>query len=388
MRMLLYIILAVSLTMVTTNCKNQSKAPEEIVQEQTDSILPDSVEAVANYNQQAFSAILRQLNLKTEECCLQFVSQQKVPENKNLSVWVIPKIEDEDNESLVLDGFILLTDTETGEIISKCSQPESWVSDAMQLGYVVIDTLDLRLNDNRIMFGIQTSYNGSSAVCPRNISSLKLFVQQEDKLLPVFDYCSAESTGDAGDSNTSWYTEYETEVIVTKQKSNGFYDFALITNSKTEHSKEGEVLETDYSINDSIRLFCYTGKEYKEINKSDTAVVYLERMGESSKKYWFYYGKSVEQVYNIYLNCQEEKQTGAYLQSMMKKEIPRENLEYVVEGKSIEESVLGDDLRTVVNYNHDGENCLIIDLDDESSSRRIVITKEKEYTQLLEILTD
>lgn len=388
MRTLWYILLAVSLTIVTTNCKKPHQATGKTTKSEMDSLLTDPIEAVSNYDEQTFSAILRQLNLKAEECYLPFVSQQVVPTNKKLSVWVIPKTESEEDDLLVLEGFILLTNAETGEIISKCSQPESWVSDAMQLGYVVIDTLDIRLNDNRIMFGIQTSYNGSSTVCPRNISSLKLFVQQEDKLLPVFDYCSAESTGDAGDNNTSWYTEYETEVIVTKQKTNGFYDFALITNSQTEHSKEGEVLETEYSISDSIRLFSYTGKEYEEVKKSDTAVVYLDRMEESSKKYWFYYGKSMEQVYNAYLNCQEEKLEEAYLQSMLKAEMPREHLEYVVEGKTAEESESGFDLKTKINYNYDSANCLIIYLEDEAGSRIIIIKEEKEYTQLIEVQTD
>lgn len=121
------------------------------------------------------------------------------------------------------------------------------------------------------------------------------------------------------------------------------------------------------------------GKEYEKVTKNHTAVVYLERMGESSNKDWFCYGKSMEQAYSIYLSSQKTKEA-AYLHSMLQVEMSKENLKYVVKAKVAgeENPEAGEYLETEVTYHYDSKRCLIIDLEDEYDNRKVTITEKGE----------
>ena len=369
--------------LIITSCNNTKKSKtSEGTTNKSDSNFVDKTLDEFNFNQKAFDIILRQLNLQRGECHLPFVSSQILPLNKSLTIWVIPKVTsgEEDtsgNEILTLDGYILLADTKTGEIKSKFYNPNTWESDAWELSAIGIDTLGYRLNDNRIMFGIYSTHQGSSKVFPAGENFHQLFVQDGDSLKCIFDYVANQYQGE-NDGNTSGkFTEYTTDVVVTHHKTNAFYDFALITDSRTEERQNDEIVNSLYSTRDSIRLFSFTGEKYEEVKQNDSAIVYTEQSGESYKQYWFYYGKSLEQTYNVFMNSQEGK---GFYASFLKKEMPKENLEYEVES---------DDLGEIsVTYEYNGSKYLVINAEYEIGNNYIEITEKAEYTRILAWSTD
>lgn len=359
--------------------KKNNNTSLETTTNQSDSSFVDEVLHEGDFNQKAFDNILQQLNLKRSDCDLSFVSSQVLPLDNSLTIWVIPQITPEQeidtyNQIFTLDGYILLADTKTGKIESKFYQPNAWESDAWKLTAIGIDTLKYHLNNDKIMFGVYSTHQGSSKVLPAGETIHQLFIQDGESLKCIFDYVSSEYQGE-NDGNTSGFlTEYTTDVVVTRHKTNAFYDFALLTDSRTEEQKNGEPLDRRYSIRDSIRLYSFTGEKYEEVMQSDTAVVYTEQIGESHKKYWYYYGKTLEQVYHIYMNEGEDTT------SFLKKEMPKENLEYEIESN---------DLGTIlISYQYNDNKNLVIDAEYDVGAFSIDITEQAGYTQLSVRITD
>lgn len=361
------------------NAKKNNNSSLETTINQSDSSFVDEVLYEGNFNQKAFNNILRQLNLKRDDCDLSFVSSQVLPLDNSLTIWVIPQMApgqeiDTYNEIFTLDGYILLADTKTGKIESKFYQPNTWESDAWKLTAIGIDTLKYRLNNDKIMFGIYSTHQGSSKVFPAGETVHQLFVQDGDSLKCVFDYVGNKYQGENDGNSSGFLTEYTTDVVVTRQKRNDFYDFALLTDSRTDEQRNGEPLDSHYSIRDSIRLYSFTGEKYEEVMQSDTAVVYTEQIGESHKKYWYYYGKTLEQVYHIYMNEGE-------FATFLKEEMPKENLEYEMESDDLGE--------ILIDYKYyDKKNLVINFIYDEIDSHYINIMEKAGYTQLSVGITD
>lgn len=374
------IVLFILMIIGCNNAKN-GKISEGITMKKSDSDFVNKAFEDVSFNQKAFDTILQQLNLKRSECHLCFVSSQVSPLDSTLTIWVIPKVtsEEEDssgNKMFILGGYVLLADTKTGEIESKFYNPNAWESDAWELSAIGIDTLGYRLNDNKIMFGIYSIHQGNSKAFPVGENFHQLFVREGDSLKCIFDYVATQYQGENDGSTSGNFIEYTTDVVVTHHKTNAFYDFVLLTDSRTEEQKDDKIVNSRYSIRDSIRLFSFTGEKYEEVKQNDTAVVYTEQIGESYKQYWFYYGKSLEQAYNVFKGSQGDKGFDTFL----KKEMPKENLEYEVES---------DDLgRTSVIYEYDGLKCLVINVEYEAGSNYIEMTEKVGYTRISVWSTD
>ena len=361
------------LTLGTYGCKQAASSAQSTnsldscnqttIDAQLDSLLGESP-----LSRKPLKAILQQLNLNPDKCYWPFVSAQLLPDNKQLAAWVIPEVTsmDEDGAGFTLAGHTILADAETGEIKSQYYEQNAWSSDALQLAGIAIDTLGYRLNDHKVMFGVRAQCTGSSAVNPGGDTSLRLFVQQGDVLLPIFSYTMKEYNGvnDGGANGNSELEEHETDLVVTKQANNGFYDFALLTNSRwdtiTNHKPK-----SIYSIGDSIRLFSYVGKEYKEVKKSSTTVVYNDPSEESHRESRYYYGKTLPEVYAL---LWEEKNRGG--KNYMQKEIPQNatpGLKMELDG---------------ADYTFDSDKCLTIYTESKLGLECMQINEKANYTQV------
>lgn len=383
MKKIIVILGAISLfaqTIISCNGTKSNKVSEETIVNKSDSNFVDETLDEDSLKQKAFDNILRQLSLKRSECYLRFVSSQVLPANNLLTIWVIPKITsgEEDpsgNEMLTLGGYVLLADTKSGKIESKYYNPNAWESDAWELTAIGIDTLNYRLNDNKIMFGVYSTHKGSSNVFPAGEDVHQLFVREGDSLKCIFDYTSTEYRGENDGSANGIFKEYTTDIVVTKHKTNTFYDFALLTDSRTEERGNDETADSRYSIRDSIRLFSFTGEKYEEVKQSNTAVVYTDQLGESYKQYWYYYGRSLEQVYNIFINSEKN----GIAERLLKKEMPKENLKYEV--KDVDNEDNGES-KISISYEYKDSKCLEISVESDSFSNYTTITEKEGYTQI------
>lgn len=383
MKKIIVILGAISLfaqTIISCNGTKSNKVSEETIVNKSDSNFVDETLDEDSLKQKAFDNILRQLSLKRSECYLRFVSSQVLPTDNLLTIWVIPKITsgEEDssgNEMFTLGGYVLLADTKSGKIESKFYNPNAWESDAWELTAIGIDTLNYRLNDNKIMFGVYSTHKGSSNVFPAGEDVHQLFVRKGDSLKCIFDYTSTEYRGENDGSANDIFEEYTTDIVVIKHKTNTFYDFALLTDSRTEERRNDETADSRYSIRDSIRLFSFTGEKYEEVKESNTTVVYTDQLGDSYKQYWYYYGRSLEQVYNIFTNSEKN----GIAERLLKKEMPKENLKYEV--KDVDNEDNGES-KISISYEYKDSKCLEISVESDSFSNYTTITEKEGYTQI------
>lgn len=138
--------------------------------------------------------------------------------------------DDEEDGFAEYDVEILLTNRKNGAIKQRFFEKRWWVSDAMQLDDVVIDTARYWLAPNERAFGIRTSYRGSSRVNPFNYSHLYLFTSQPKRLnLIVNEIEIAQFSGEIAPNCNETYSESKSTLHILRSKTNGYFDLQIKT---------------------------------------------------------------------------------------------------------------------------------------------------------------
>ena len=153
---------------------------------------------------------------------------------------VIPKIAEEGEGEAEYDSYIVLFNNKSGQVISKYIQPGAWISDAVKLVQIDIDTAPYKIKPGKRAFGIRVLYSGSSRVFPYSAEFLSLYVPDGDTLVKVWDDFEVSSfTGEWGMDCRGRYTTEKKVLVVSGNSTNGYYDLIIkntITNI-TERAK-------------------------------------------------------------------------------------------------------------------------------------------------------
>lgn len=338
----------------------------------TDSSKTDSD---GNFVSETLSTILKQLNLKPEDCYSNFISEMPMPGNERLTIWIIPKItlyekDNYGNEIFNLDSYVLLADTETGKIVSKYHFPDKWSSDAYEITGISIDSLDYRLNDDKIVFGVSRSSKASTRVCPTGDGFTELFVQQGDSLHCIFGYSTYNYHGEnyGGLNGNAWMEEYRTKLIVLENKTNGFYNFSLLTYYESEATENNKVVSTDAS-SDSLLFFNYKEDGYKETKNH--IKVFCKPL-EYGKKDCNYYGKTLAEVYQIIYEGNKNDN-----QRYMRRELPLKDSDYTMihDGQTEEIDSIN------ISYNYINRKHLSVSLETEGGCEYYTFEEMDNYTR-------
>ncbi len=146
--------------------------------------------------------------------------------------------EDEADDFAKYDVEILLTNRTNGTIKQRFFKEGWWVSDAIQLDDVVIDTARYWVTPNERAFGIRTSYVGSSRVNPFNYSDLYLFTSQPKRLNLIVDEIEiAKFSGEVDLGCSGTYSEKKSTLHILHSKTNGYFDLKIKTLQQDIYSK-------------------------------------------------------------------------------------------------------------------------------------------------------
>ena len=132
--------------------------------------------------------VCNNLDLNIEDCYLSLVSQKVMPSDPSKSIIVLPKIVEKEDDYFILDSYILIVENITGKILSKYFESHTtnnWTSDAIEIESIKVDTAPYNLNKSTRAFGIRVSYSGPSRVNPYSEETLSLFIEREEKIIPV-----------------------------------------------------------------------------------------------------------------------------------------------------------------------------------------------------------
>ena len=324
-----------------------------------------------NSSAETFQAILRQLQIKSDECYLPLVVEEILRSNSSLSIWVVPTIISMDaaeQYSFSLACYVLLADRQTGEIVSRYYHPHAWESsDVWRLTKISTDDRIWKSCSKYInTYSVTAFFEDSSRVQTAMKADCSLFIQQNISLNKIFHYTTDAYKMDEDYCEESFF--FEKNLFISDKTTNGFYDIVMSIGMQIDDD------ETDYKI------FRYTGNTYEETTKPDSVVYanFVSQPGCSGTVYftiYFCFGKTLAQAYDIW------KENTVY-ESHLKSELPKEDIEY-----RVADAGCCDDADLLIGYKY-GKNKLLIYMSDGHFGTDTKMIEKGEYTQIISILSD
>jgi hypothetical protein len=108
--------------------------------------------------EQLYTRVLAQLQLEEDSVNTELITTKKLSDS--LIVMVVPKIADQErtewgNGAVTYDAYVVLVNYFTGTIQSVFREADAWISDAVMLQDITIDTAPYQVNDQTRAFGIR-----------------------------------------------------------------------------------------------------------------------------------------------------------------------------------------------------------------------------------------
>ncbi|MEE1943637.1 hypothetical protein VRU48_00870 [Pedobacter sp. KR3-3] len=192
----------------------------------------------SSYGQSALVAkVLAQLQIESNQCNEELIAEKPLPYHKELSVVVIPKYNEKEEEFFSLDSYILVVNNQSGKIISKYFEEgttNGWTSDAVRLESIFIDTAPYKVKAGVNAFAIKLAFRGSSNPNPYSSELISIFEPRGAKikcLLKNFD--SETSTGEWDMHCAGEFNEEVKTLSFSKTVSQGYYN--IIVKNKIRH---------------------------------------------------------------------------------------------------------------------------------------------------------
>ncbi len=215
------------------------------------------------------SSVIRALDIAPPTIKTNLIAIKTNPQNTNEAIVIIPEIADEGEQYFDLNSHIILANYQTGEITHKffeSSKTNKWVSDAIELKEINIDTAPYRMDEDVRAFGVRVRYSGMSRVNPYTGETLSLFIKSDTELKKVLNaYPVLEAVGQWDGNCSGEFKDTESTLLMSGQTSNGFFDIKIrsritTTINKVNTNGECDALETEAF---DVKKLKFDGAEYK-----------------------------------------------------------------------------------------------------------------------------
>ncbi len=245
-----YIII---LVLIVTSCDFKSKEKVSVIEKNY---------TPAKKNEfNLLDTVLKNLNLKKEKCKMDWVRLKENPNNPEETIVVIPEIVEEGEEYFELNSYILIINSKTGEILNQyfeSSKTNEWVSDAIELREITIDTAPYNVTDDKRAFGVRVRYVGSSQANPYENETISLFVKSGNELNNVLkNFATLDYHGEWETDCVGKFTNSKSILIISKEKTNDYFDILVkrkITESIAYVDTNGDCDSKENSITEQTIL--------------------------------------------------------------------------------------------------------------------------------------
>ncbi len=260
---------------------------EEIKAENAQLAAMDLAEANRSQFSPLVQNVISQLEIDESGVDAEFVSSRICPDNPEESIVFIPVIVEEDEDFFRLSTYIVIAETETGNLINIYFEPYSIESDAVLLTNVSIDTAPYYVAEDNRAFGIKVSHHSMSQPNPYSTSVLSLYLESENKITRILkDYTVSEYSGEWDTRCAGEFIHQEKTVQMSSNQTNGFYDIKVkdtITNILSFVGGNGDCdEEKDITILEHV--IKYNGEEYTLNGEFSLLEVYLFNADENDTK--------------------------------------------------------------------------------------------------------
>lgn len=219
------------------------------------------------------NAVLMELELDWIQTKTNLISTMVYPEIPIETIVVIPEIVAEGEHYFELNSHIVIADTRSGSITHKffeSSRTNQWVSDAIELRDISIDTAPYLVADDKRAFGVRVSYHGMSRVNPYQNETLSLFIRSEDGLQKILSNYDMEDSGGEWDGNCQGeFVDRKNILVISDQRTQGFFDITVkgkITETINEMDENGEC-DAKEKITMQTLVLKFNGEEYIDKNQ-------------------------------------------------------------------------------------------------------------------------
>ncbi|MEB2782452.1 hypothetical protein U3A58_18830 [Algoriphagus sp. C2-6-M1] len=213
-------------------------------------------------------SVLENLNLDPLAVKSDLIRTKALPHEINEFILLIPEIVDEEEQYIKLNSHVLLTNPHTGAITHsffESAATNQWVSDAIELQDISLDTAPYRVSDKLRAFGIRVSYRGMSRVNPYNNETLSLFIKAGDHLKKILsNFPISTFTGEWNGDCDGEFLDTKSIFILSNEQTHGYYDLLvkrMLTQTRNQEDEDGECDSTE-KISNLTTTLTFNGQEY------------------------------------------------------------------------------------------------------------------------------
>ena len=235
------------------------------------------------------NSVLMDLKLDWIQTKTNLIRTLEDPNNLYETIVVIPEIVDEGDHYFELNSHILVVDNRSGKITHKyfeSKKTNEWISDAIELNGIQIDSNSYQISEDKIAFGVSVSYFGHSQVNPYSNKKLSLFVKSGDSLVKILSNYTIENYHGEWDGDCDGgFNETKKSLRMSQEKTNGYFDISVTKEmifSEQFKDKNGECLITE-KISTENTILKFNGWRYAEY-------------GLDAKLYYEFHPQKVENI--------------------------------------------------------------------------------------------
>ena len=219
--------------------------------------------------------ILEQLNLNPLDVKTDLIVSKTMPQTEDETIVLIPEIVGEDHEyNFELNSHIVLVNNTTGKITHKyfeSTKTNHWVSDAVQLKELKIDTAPYVIADNVRAFGVRVYHYGSSQANPYSNEIISLFMKSGNTLKKVLNNYDVVNYGGEWDTNcVGEFIGSKATLTMSDEKTNEYFDIIVkntITETKNYEDENGDCESID-GITTESAILKFESNEYKTLRNT------------------------------------------------------------------------------------------------------------------------
>ncbi|RXR30117.1 hypothetical protein EQG68_11855 [Flavobacterium piscinae] len=233
-------------------------------------ILPDGKLKEISEKESILDFVAKELNIENPKRIKDLEAFKLQPNNPKEAIVVIPEIMEgsKEEEFFRLNSHIAIVNLKSKTITHQyfeSHKTNGWVSDAIRLDEIKIDTAPYFVNESTRAFGIRVSYFGSSRVNPYYNQTLSLFIKENNTLKKILHNFNIEkNTGEwNGNCEGEFFNESKT-LVISKKKTNGYVDILVkhkLAKSIAFLNQNDECDEKD-TISNSSSILRFDGQLY------------------------------------------------------------------------------------------------------------------------------
>lgn len=219
-----------------------------------------------------YDLVIKELNLDESKLIPTLRAFKILPNSPHEAIVVIPELVEgsEEEHYFTLNTHIAFVNIENKHVLYhyfESAKTNGWISDAIMLKEIIIDTAPYIITESERAFGIKTHFVGSSRVNPYVSDRLSLFIIENNSLQKVLHNFEVLYGGGEWDGSCKGqFFDKKKTLVISEEKTNGYFDI-LVANKITktiEFKDENGDCDSKDTVTNKTSVLKFDGAIYKQ----------------------------------------------------------------------------------------------------------------------------